>query len=105
MKTKTHFAFPVDIWDDVGDSIVSTSRAWTIRHWTMKVAGTNKPEGKGYISAGCSAACSTRLRISAPRAARRHRGGAQGPPLEGLPLPIRRPPVHFFDEFASAVAC
>jgi len=21
----------------------------------MKVAGTNKPEGKGYISAGCSA--------------------------------------------------
>jgi hypothetical protein len=22
MKTKTHFAFRVDIWDDIGDSIV-----------------------------------------------------------------------------------
>ena len=54
----------VDIWDDTGDSIVEHVAGVD---WAMKVAGTNKPGGKGYISAGCSAACSTRLRICAPR--------------------------------------
>jgi len=56
----------------------------------MKVAGTNKPEGKGYISAGCSAACLTRSRTCTPSCVAPSRW-----PLEGLPLPIRRPLVRF----------
>jgi hypothetical protein len=37
VKTKTHFAFRVDIWDDTGDSIVEHS--WTTSRWQRRPTG------------------------------------------------------------------
>jgi hypothetical protein len=55
MKTKTHFAFRVDIWDDTGDSIVehvagvddfevaeATYRArWRVGRWSVSNKSTS----------------------------------------------------------------
>jgi hypothetical protein len=54
MKTKTHFAFRVDIWDDTGDSIVEHVAGvddFEVAEATYRAAVARWPRGADHAAA------------------------------------------------------
>jgi hypothetical protein len=57
MKTKTHFAFRVDIWDDTGDSIVEHVAGvddFEVAEATYRAAVARQASGAQHPAAGCA---------------------------------------------------